>query len=51
MFRCNRFHIKLQIKKPLIVNFEKRNSQKFESIVSFFYTYKVYLLVINLNIQ
>ena len=36
MFRCNRFQIKLQIQKPLIVNFKIRNSQKFQSIVSFF---------------
>ena len=36
MFRCNRFQIKLQIQKPLIVNFKIRNSQKFHSIVSFF---------------
>ena len=36
MFRCNRFEIKFQIQKPLIVNFKIRNSQKFQSIVSFF---------------
>ena len=36
MFRCNCFQIKLQIQKPLIVNFKIRNSQKFQSIVSFF---------------
>ena len=35
MFRCNRFQIKLQIQKPLIVNLKIRNSQKFQSIVSF----------------
>ena len=36
MFRCNRFQIKLEIHKPSIVNFKIRNSQKFQSIVSFF---------------
>ena len=36
MFRCNCFQIKLQIQKPSIVNFKIRNSQKFQSIVSFF---------------
>ena len=36
VFRCNRFQIKLQIQKPLIVNFKIRNSEKFQSIVSFF---------------
>ena len=36
MFRCNNFQIKLHIQKSLIVNFKICNSQKFQSIVSFF---------------
>ena len=36
MFRCNRFQMKLQIQKPLFVNFKICNSQKFQSIFSFF---------------
>ena len=36
IFQFNHFQIKLQIQKPLIVNFKIRNSQKFQSIVSFF---------------
>ena len=36
MFRCNRFQIKLQIQKPSIVNFKIHNSQKLQSILSFF---------------
>ena len=36
MLRCNRFQIKSQIQKLLIVNFKISNLQKFQSIVPFF---------------
>ena len=35
-FRCNRSKMKMQIQKPLIVNFRIRNSQKFQKTFACF---------------